>query len=58
MNRRSIPRSTTDRGQARTVGLVLLMVFGLILIVSAIGVFCWLTGDPVVGCTVEVLNPF
>lgn len=47
-----------DRGQARTVALVLLVAFGLALILGAIGVFCFLAGDPLGPCIVRVAVPF
>lgn len=47
-----------ERAQARTIGLMLLAVFGLVLVVSAIGVFCLLMAEPLGACLVETVSPF
>lgn len=58
MTRLRPTRMRRTRGQARTIGLVLLAVFGLVLILASIGVFCFLTGEPLGPCLVDVLSPF
>lgn len=58
MTRERPTRMPRTRGQARTIGLVLLAAFGLVLILASIGIFCLLTGEPLGPCVVRVVSPF
>lgn len=50
--------TSRDRSPVRTVGLVLLVLFGIALILGSISVFCLLTSEPLVGCIADTLGPF
>jgi hypothetical protein len=50
--------SQSKKNQVTVIYISVLTLFGLFLIFSTIGLFCWLSGPSIFDCMVDAVNPF